>query len=66
MTAYKSSYCKTPHKVTLKYITEFMYVFKVSIFSVLYDLSLLIVKAEYCSALPFVTSISLLKFQQEN
>jgi len=43
-----------------------MYVFKISIFSVIVDLSLLIVKAEYCSALPFVTSISQLKFQWEN
>lgn len=50
----------------LRHRTEFMYAFKVSIFSVTVDLSLLVVIAEYFSALPFVISISQLKFQWEN
>ena len=49
-------------KIALRHRTEFMYVFKVSIFSVTVDLNLLVVIAEYFSALPFVTSISQLKF----
>jgi hypothetical protein len=72
-TDYQSWYCKTPHiiiiiikKKALRHRTELAYVFKVSIFSVIVDLSLLVLKAEYCSALPFVTSISQLKFQWEN
>jgi hypothetical protein len=53
-------------KKALRHRTEFIYVFKVSVFNVTVDLILLVVKAEYCNALPLVTSISQFKFQWEN